>query len=244
MSLHELTRHRLAAGSLLETLRANAPPGIRIRSDAELAATLAAALVGHDPTEDLHVFGYGSLMWNPAMDVAHTCAAHVRGWHRRYCLRMIFGRGTPQSPGAMLALDRGGACRGLLFRIDAAKVPTELHLLWQREMLAGSYDARWVRVRAGGQLLRALTFVVNRTHDRYIACQPLETVAHLIRTGHGPLGSSRAYFESTLQALESLGIRDAGIERLRRAIVRADREEDDARMLPASGSISTSGQAL
>jgi cation transport protein ChaC len=125
----------------------------------------------------------------------------------------------------MLALDRGGACHGLLFRIEAAKVRCEARLLWRREMLAGSYDARWVRARAGDSTVRALTFVANRHSGRYIGTQPIESVAQLVRTGQGPLGTSRAYFERTLQVLERLGIRDLGMERLRQALLRADRDE-------------------
>jgi cation transport protein ChaC len=163
-------------------------------------------------------------MWNPAMDTVRTSVARVQGWHRRFCLRMLLGRGTVEEPGAMLALDRGGACHGLLFRIEAAKVRAELRLLWRREMLAGSYDARWIAARTAEGPVRALTFVANRDHDRYIGAQPIEYVARLVRTGKGPLGTSRAYFECTLEALQRLQIRDRGMKRLQHAILLADRQ--------------------
>jgi cation transport protein ChaC len=217
-------RRRLIDGTLVEALRADAPPGMRVRTEEELAQSLADTLRGRDPAEDLHVFGYGSLMWNPAIDVVSTSVARVHGWHRRFCLRMLFGRGTLSEPGAMLALDRGGACHGVLLRVDAAKVMSEARLLWRREMLAGSYEPRWITAHAGAAAVRALTFVASRRHDRYIGAQPIEYVASLIRTGRGPLGSSRAYFESTLQALDQLRIRDLGMERLRRAVLLADRK--------------------
>jgi cation transport protein ChaC len=161
-------------------------------------------------------------MWNPALDVVHTSVALVAGWQRRFCLRMLFGRGSCDEPGVMLALDRGGACHGMLFRIAAAKVRAESRLLWQREMLAGSYDPRWVQADAGGTTIRALTFVANRSHERYIGNQPIDAIAHLVRTGQGSLGTTRAYFESTLQTLDRLGIRDAGMEQLRQAVLLAD----------------------
>jgi cation transport protein ChaC len=215
---HELTRQRLATGALLEAVRANPQPGLRLRTDAEMEETLAIILRAHDPSHDLHIFGYGSLMWNPAMDAAHASVARVQGWHRSFCLRSFLGRGTMQEPGAMLGLDRGGACRGLLFRIEAPKVREELQLLWRREMLPGAYDARWVEACSGAGAVRALTFVVNRRHERYIGRHPIPDVARLICTGKGALGSSRAYFDATVEALEGLGIRDAGMERLRAAI--------------------------
>jgi cation transport protein ChaC len=222
---HDAMRERLDKGTLLESLRANPPAGISIRSDAQLQQSVEDTLRHHGTTEDLHVFGYGSLMWNPAMDAAHVGIARVQGWHRRFCLRMLLGRGTPEQPGAMLALDRGGACHGLLWRIDAAKVRCEARLLWRREMLAGSYDARWVRVRVGESTIRALTFVANRHHARYIGDEPVRHVAELIRTGRGPLGTSREYFERTLETLAQLGIHDLGMERLRQAVLQADRGE-------------------
>ncbi|WP_233800922.1 gamma-glutamylcyclotransferase [Paraburkholderia sp. HP33-1] len=219
---YELTREHLAQGTLLHALRADPPAGLKLRSDAELERTLQVVLDAHESARDLHVFGYGSLMWNPALEVVETSVARVHGWHRGFCLRMIFGRGTPEEPGAMLGLDRGGACNGLLYRIDAAKVEAELRLLWRREMLAGAYDARWVPATVDDRHIRALTFVVNRAHDRYIGGCPIHHVAHLIRTGRGPLGTSRAYFDETTLTLERLGLRDTGIERLRRAIGDAD----------------------
>ncbi|MDM0117470.1 gamma-glutamylcyclotransferase [Variovorax sp. J22R133] len=148
--------------------------------------------------------------------------ARLQGWHRRFCLRLLLARGSPNAPGVMLALDRGGACVGRVFRIAAAKVDEELHLLWRREMLAGAYDARWVTVLADGRRLRALAFVANRRHARYIGGLPIEQIAHLVRTGHGEIGSTRAYFESTLDTLQSMSIQDAGMERLRRSLRLAD----------------------
>ncbi|HEY9024193.1 MAG TPA: gamma-glutamylcyclotransferase [Burkholderiaceae bacterium] len=213
------TRRRLQDGSFVAALRANPPPGVRLRSDAELEATLAEALAAHDASEDVFVFGYGSLMWNPALDAIDARVARVAGWHRRFCLRSFVGRGAPESPGVMLALDRGGACRGLVFRIAAAKARAELRLLWRREMISGSYDARWVCARAGGDSVRALTFVVDRRLDRYIAERAPEHVLQLISTGRGALGTARDYFDATRRTLRQLGIRDVGIERLHRALL-------------------------
>ena len=221
ITLHEQTRRRLADGSFVRSLRDNPPPGVRLRSDAELEATLDEVLRTHEADADLLVFGYGSLMWNPALDSIDTRVARVAGWHRRFCLRSFVGRGTPEAPGAMLALDRGGACRGLVFRIGAAKVRAELQLLWRREMISGSYDARWVCARVGFESVRAVTFVVDRSLDRYIADRAPEHVAHLISTGRGTLGTARDYFDSTRRTLRQLGIRDVGIERLHRALIEA-----------------------
>lgn len=214
------TRDQLRDGKL-DTLLRSLPPGIRVRTQEELRESLDITLRDHSSEEDVHVFAYGSLMWNPAIEHADAVKARIRCWHRRFCLRMIFGRGSPAIPGAMLGLDRGGSCDGLLLRIPAEKSYGELQLLWKREMATGAYEAKWVTAMAAGRQVRALAFVVNRRHDRYIGGLPLDQIAGMISTGQGALGSSLSYFESTLQSLAALGIRDAGMERLQREIERS-----------------------
>lgn len=214
----EATRERLRAGTLLTAWRNNPPPGVKLRSDEELDESLAATLSSHDRAQDVHVFGYGSLMWNPALEYAEVRTARLRGWHRRFCLRLLLGRGSPEAPGVMLALDRGGACTGRLYRIPAAKAGEELRLLWRREMIAGSYSARWVSVLVGDRRLRAITFVVDRHHPRYIGGLAVDQIAHLLGTGKGSLGTSRWYFDALSTVLGEMNVRDAGIERLRMAL--------------------------
>jgi cation transport protein ChaC len=216
-----LTRELLKDGSILASLRASAPSGTKVRSDAELSMSLAETLKDWDPTHDVWIFGYGSLMWNPAMNYVESVRADLQGWCRRFCIRLYMGRGAPDTPGLMLALDRGGVCRGLAFRIAAAEVREELSLLWKREMLGGSYVARWVTVNIQGQRQKALTFVVNRKSDRYAFGLTAAQAAEIISTGGGSLGTCAAYFRTTLQTLQKLGIKDAGMERIRRVLVAA-----------------------
>lgn len=192
-------------------------------SEEELDASLACMLNGVPPGEDVWVFGYGSLMWNPLFHYAERRAATLRGFHRSFCLRSIVGRGTPERPGLMLALDVGGTCRGLVYRIAAEAAPEELKLLWRREMLVGSYIARWTRVEAEpsaeshgcAEELRALTFVVNHENPNYLGRLPLEEVAAMLATAEGRIGSGAEYLFRTSDALAAHGLRDGYVERLR-----------------------------
>ena len=70
--------------------------------------------------QDLWVFGYGSLMWRPGFDYLERASARLIGLHRALCVYSFDHRGTPEKPGLVLGLDRGGACRGIAFRIAAA----------------------------------------------------------------------------------------------------------------------------
>lgn len=215
-----ITREALLDGSFLRRLRARATPDNPIRSDVELAACLAGTLEGWTPGADAWVFGYGSLMWNPAFLHEETRFGTVRGHHRRFCLWQSRGRGAPDNRGLTLALDRGGLCRGLAFRIAADRVREELALIWRREMLSGAYRARWFEVATGSGPIRAITFVVNRDHPRYAGRLGDAEAAARIASASGELGTCVEYYDRTVAALAAFGIRDAGLERVGQALAR------------------------
>jgi cation transport protein ChaC len=215
-----ITRETLRDGTLRDRQReyAKIHPDMAWRTEAEMAALLEGILAAHDPAADLYVFGYGSLIWNPAFHYVEKVAATLHGWHRRFCLKMLMGRGSIELPGLMLALDHGGACKGVAFKIASAAVREELGILWQREMYGGAYHARWVPLRTAAGPVRAVTFVINRAHPRYLPELSIEQTAALIATGSGDLGSCREYLENTLAHLKELGLRDAGLERIAAAL--------------------------
>jgi glutathione-specific gamma-glutamylcyclotransferase len=213
-------RQLLLGENYIAKVAQRAPAGLRLRTPVELESTLQAILRRHEPARDLYVFCYGSLMWNPALEHSGQFKARIHGRHRSFCLRNLIGRGAPERPGLMLALDRGGSCNGTILRIPASKVEDELRLLWRREMVWGSYEACWVTAWAGADPVEAVTFVVRRSHERYVGDLSPQQAARLINTGAGSLGTCRAYFDSTLQKLRELGIRDRRMEHLD-AIVRS-----------------------
>ena len=213
-----ITREGLADGSLLAQIRSRVLPGMVVRSDQEIADCLDRTLVSQKPVEDVWVFGYGSLMWNPAFNFAEHDVAVVRGWQRRFCLWLEMGRGSPACPGLMLGLDRGGTCRGVAFRIPAKQARSELLLIWRREMFGTAYTARWVQARIANTTVQAITFVVNRNNPRYVGKLHDDRAAQHIATATGSLGSCVSYFDNTIEHLDSLGIRDAGLRRIAIAI--------------------------
>ncbi|HYE39546.1 MAG TPA: gamma-glutamylcyclotransferase [Ramlibacter sp.] len=218
-------RSRLRDDNFLSAIRGADGAAAGLRTSAELDDLLDRTLLQHPAGSDIHVFAYGSLMWNPALEHVSAARARVHGWHRSFCLRNLVGRGGPGRPGLMLALDRGGSCNGVLLRIPAHCVREELTLLWRREMTWGSYDARWVRAHVDDGTVPAVTFVVRRAHERYVRSLPIREAARLINTGEGSLGTCRNYFDATMEKLRELGIQDHRMEQLRKAVhVRAGHE--------------------
>ncbi|MGE0256682.1 MAG: gamma-glutamylcyclotransferase [Alphaproteobacteria bacterium] len=177
--------------------------------EASRRAALAAA-----PGPDVWVFGYGSLMWNPAFHFAERRPGRVHGWHRRYCLWTPLGRGTPENPGLMLGLDRGGACRGVAFRIAPEQVEEETAILWTREMPARSYAPRWLPVHTPSGTVHAIAFTVRREHPRYAGDIDTETMARAIATASGRLGSCAEYLRNTVAHMDEIGARDSAMHRL------------------------------
>ncbi len=166
-------------------------------------------------------------MWNPAITVAQSAKAHVRGYHRQFCIAQRVGRGTAERPGLMLGIDRGGSVTGIAHRIAAGDVESELSILWMREMLSGIYEPRWMNADVEGEgRTRVLAFVVNRHHPRYEGALAEDLAARRIAQAQGPLGTNRAYLYRTAQHLAEHGIEDGPIKSLE-ARVRAIAGERD-----------------
>jgi cation transport protein ChaC len=189
------------------------PPASGYLSAEEQRASLAAILATA-PAREIWVFAYGSLIWNPCFGFAERCTALVAGQHRRFCLVVRRFRGTPERPGLMLALDRGGSCRGVAYRIDPAGHEAELAKLWQREMITAAYRPRWLAARTAAGTVPAIAFVANRGHERYVPGLPETETAAILAEAAGHVGSCAEYLHETVASLEALGIRDRRLWRL------------------------------
>ena len=186
----------------------------RALDDQQLSESLTATLRARPKGAGWWVFAYGSLLWNPLFPFAEARPATLRGLHRRFCLYSMASRGTPDRPGLVLALDRGGACTGVIYRLPAPVARDELHLLWRREMVTGAYHPRWVRLQSGERELHALTFSIRHAHPQYAGKLSLDAEARVIAASKGAFGSSLDYLERTRVALVTHGIVDPYLEQL------------------------------
>ncbi len=192
--------------------------GHLLMSDEEVAASLAATLALHPRGRPIWVFGYGSLIWNPLMEFAERRRARVRGYHRGFYIWSKINRGTPDVPGLVLALDSGGSCQGVAYRMHDDKFEAELAILWRREMVAGTYMPKWINADIGGEKVRAIAFVVNRTKPGYTGRLDDEQIVSIARRAHGAYGSCADYLIQTAVSLETQGIPDSRLSRLARLL--------------------------
>lgn len=166
------------------------------------------------PAGDLWIFGYGSLMWAPGFRYAERHVARAFGYHRALCILSNRYRGTPERPGLVVGLIRGGSCYGMALRVPAARVARVLAALWQREMLNRVYIPRMIALRIGRRRLRALAFVADTTHPQYAGELDLHGRARLVAQGVGQRGRSLDYLRRTLAHMAALGVRDPHLERV------------------------------
>ncbi len=168
----------------------------------------------HDPEKDLWVFGYGSLMWNPAIDIAESKRARITGWRRSFCLDMLFARGSPKKPGLMLALDKGGGCEGVVHCIKAKKIGSETPILWRREMTPRTYRPVWLEAEVEGDTVQTLAFAVDQDTHLYAGNLEPAVQARRIAKAEGDLGRNRDYLYQCAKELRRRDIRDSYIEDL------------------------------
>ncbi len=167
--------------------------------------------------EDLWVFAYGSLMWRPGFAFLERMPARVVGAHRALCVYSFVHRGTPERPGLVLGLDRGGTCRGIAYRVSAQQRAATVAYLRAREQVTKVYRESARSIWLMGEPERrveALCYVVDRSHPQYAGRLSLDEQLHLVRQGHGHAGPNRDYVVSTVEELEALGFRDPDLHLL------------------------------
>jgi len=171
---------------------------------------------------DLWVFGYGSLMWRPGFPFVARETARIRGYHRALCVYSHVHRGTPERPGLVLGLDRGGSCRGIAFRVAAEHRDETIAYLRAREQVTAVYREIYLNAELGDGSVTALSYAVDRHHAQYAGRLEREDIVRLVAQGQGVSGANPDYVRATQAHLAELGIADATLDWLAKELVPAD----------------------
>ena len=211
----KINRQVLSDGTLQKLASEKMGKNANLLSERELLASRRSFIKDSHSGKDIWIFGYGSLIWNPSFDFDMRIPAHLFGYHRRFCLRTTITRGSSENPGLVLGLDRGGSTKGILFRIPATIATKECDVIWKREMLNGAYEPTWVRVKMrNGRDLKALTFVIKRSHPSFAAPMSDGESVKIIANASGILGPNSEYLFNTEEALNREGIFDFKLKKL------------------------------
>lgn len=171
----------------------------------------------NDLSGDLWVFAYGSLMWRPGFEYLERRRARLIGAHRSLCVYSFVHRGTPEKPGLVLGLDRGGNCRGIAYRVAGDRRNATIAYLRAREQVTLVYREAWRSVWLDDdpqQNVHALCYVVDRGHRQYAGRLSLERQLHFVRQGHGRSGNNRDYVLAAVKEIETQGYRDKDLQLL------------------------------
>lgn len=162
---------------------------------------------------DIWVFGYGSLMWNPGFPFAERQAATAHGVHRRLCVYSTRYRGTPEKPGLVMGLLRGGCCHGVAFRVIGDDVAATRAYLTEREQITKVYHEvfRPVRLR-DGRIVPALCYVVDQGHRQFAGRLSAEEQLVFVADSCGRIGPNRDYVCNTARSLSEIGVRDRTLQ--------------------------------
>jgi glutathione-specific gamma-glutamylcyclotransferase len=162
------------------------------------------------------IFAYGSLMWRPGFEFRRALPAKLSGFHRRLSVYSYHYRGTPEKPGLVLGLDRGGSCAGLVYEVSDEIWSQTLAYVREREMITGIYREIVKQVYAEGlaEPVIAVTYAVDRKHSQYAHPMSVEDTMALVNQGSGLSGSCAEYVGNTISHLRSMAINDPGLERL------------------------------
>lgn len=165
------------------------------------------------------VFGYGSLMWRPGFEHLGAQRAQLFGYHRSLCLESRVHRGTPTRRGLVLALDRGGSCVGIAYRVDEARRDEVVAYLRERELVTNAYLERVVIIRLpDGRSVHAITYVMDRSHEQYAGVLSVEEAASRVVGAAGISGANEDYVFNAVDHLKALGIRDHWLESVAKSI--------------------------
>lgn len=183
-------------------------------------ATHAARLLEQAGEGPVWTFAYGSLIWKPAFEAVAAMPCTLHGWRRSFCIHLESWRGTPEEPGLMLALARGGSCRGVAYRLPDKGRGAAMEALLRREI---GYEVdlasvRWLMVRGAAGPFKALVFYAAPLDPVIHVDLPLAEQARRIARAAGHVGSCAAYLRNTVQHLEDLGIRDRYLWELQRLV--------------------------
>ncbi len=193
--------------------------GLELLTDNDFT-DMAQRLASQQQGDDLWVFAYGSLIWKPEFETVERRRATAFGWHRSFCIELNSWRGTPEQPGLMMALEQGGRCDGVIYRLPRDSPIQQIERLLWREITYRENDnvIRWMPTMTADGPVRALGFWIGPSGDRILSKLPLENVAAILARACGHLGSGAEYLYKTVLHLEEFGIHDRNLWKLQKLV--------------------------
>lgn len=163
-------------------------------------------------TDDVWLFGYGSLIYKVDFPYLEKRPARLSGWARRFWQGSHDHRGTIENPGRVLTLirDRSSVCFGMAYRVKGA---TFSHLDHREKngYLRHEVKITWVDQQQSNWQQNSQVAIVYQADEHnaaYLGPQSERAIAQQILSSEGPSGPNREYLFRLADALRSLGEED------------------------------------
>jgi cation transport protein ChaC len=186
------------------------------RPDSYYADTTAELINAVPPNGEMWLFACGSLIWNKRFTHVEERPGLVRGWHRDFCLGPdTHFRGNITAPGYMLSLDRGGQCKGMVYRLPREGLTANIEGLLREEP---PFPPRWLSVVTPRGMVRAFAFTHPGKSIEYAGNLSEDIIADALAKAVGTVGSMAQYVYLTVQHLEQLGLCDDKLWRMQEMV--------------------------
>ena len=154
-------------------------------------------------------------MWNPGFDFEDSQPARLFGYSRKLCLWSVKYRGTPENPGLVVGLVRGGSCVGIAYRINDHHQGEVFDYLYERELANHVYQpvAKYLYLK-DHTMVTALTFVSRSDHKQYATAMPEYQIVSIVRKACGPMGSNEEYILNMVKHLDLFGVCNSQLHRV------------------------------
>ncbi|WP_162918408.1 gamma-glutamylcyclotransferase [Taklimakanibacter deserti] len=184
-------------------------PGLAYFSEGDYQAA-ADRFLAEASDGPLWVFAYGSLLWSPAFNAEARHLAEAKGWRREFCMEIRRWRGSPEQPGLMMGLRKGGTCSGVVLQLAHDDRRGQLVRLLRREVDTDEdlQSVRWIEADTSLGKVRALACWAEPVRSRMFVEKSIEEQAHMLARACGFGGSGAAYLHRTMTSLAGLGIAD------------------------------------
>ena len=161
------------------------------------------------------IFGYGSLIWRPAMAFRSCRVARLAGWKRRFWQGSHDHRGMPRAPGRVVTLiaEPRTCCDGVAYLVDRDVVETVFRTLDHREKNGYERHAVSLTFRDGG-VVDAIVYIAAVGNDAWLGPAGDDEMVRQICHAAGPSGANIDYLYDLAAALRDLEIDDPHVFRL------------------------------